>query len=134
MTTFTFILVVMLIAGIMIVFSKDRGCIGLIIGIILIMFSVSSLIGTCDKADKEFVEDVQLGQYQMNVQEAMEDNNKTVKEMAVWLMDNNTNKFTLVKYSNNFGCVVFEGAEEIYTLSNKELRRLIEKEYIIFIY
>ena len=77
MTTFTFILVVMLIAGIMIVFSKDRGCIGLIIGVILIVFSTGSLIGSFDKADKEFVEDVQLGQYQMNVQEAMEDNNKT---------------------------------------------------------
>lgn len=131
----TFILVAILIAGIILIFSENTGCLSLIIGIILVVFSIASLFGISDKKDKEFVVDVPLGQYQMEVKDAMDEDNKTIKKMAGWLIDNNTDKFKLEKYTNSFGCVIFEGtdAEDVYIINNKELRKLIEKEYINFI-
>lgn len=120
-----------LITGLVLLFS-DSGCFSRIIGIILLIFALTTLTNTFNEADKEFVQTVPEGQYQMMVQESIEAENRTVKKLAAWLIENETTTFRLVKHSNSYGCIIFEGTakEEVYTINNKELRILVEEGYI----
>lgn len=129
MNTFLFFLA--LITGLVLLFS-DSGCFSRIIGIILLIFALTTLTNTFNEADKEFVQTVPEGQYQMMVQDSIEAENRTIKKMTAWLIENETTTFRLVKHSNSYGCIIFEGTdkEDVYTINNKELRILIEEDYI----
>lgn len=123
--------IIVLIAGLVLLFS-DSGCFSKIIGIILLVIAFTTAVNTFNEADKEFVQIVPEGQYQMMVQEAIESESRTVKKMTTWLIENETTTFRLVKHSNSYGCIIFEGTakEEVYTINNKELRILVEEGYI----